>query len=247
VRIARREAVDFKSFLAPSDHARTKLQLLHALHDGGVGPGDLDALFWEMLAATHKPKGTWDAASALDGKWRLLGASRPGSSGVGASRFALYSGKAFLYEGTIHNVGLFKAVLQTQSADVQLGVPEVRIADGRMVTSVGVATASNREKTLTYAAEFTPISPTRFRRSLLSIELPEPIGAVTPLLESHDIVVIAYQDDDLLVLLDESGQLELLVHESVRLDSTSDVWDCIMLSSKLLLETSPDEKGFQLT
>mmetsp|Transcript_264 Transcript_264/g.619 ORF Transcript_264/g.619 Transcript_264/m.619 type:complete len:214 (+) Transcript_264:1-642(+) len=202
-----------------------KLRLLQALHIGRVGPGSLDALFWEMLAAAPNPTGTWDAMSAMNGKWHLLGASRPGSSGAAVPRLALYSGKAFAHEGSIHNGGLFKAVLETQAADVKLGTPEVRLADGKMVVSVVVAASSGRTKTLTYTAELTPTSPKRFRRNLLSLELPGPVGTLTPLLELHDSVVVAYRDDDLLILQDESGQLEFLVHESVRLDGTSDIWD----------------------
>mmetsp|Transcript_15691 Transcript_15691/g.42353 ORF Transcript_15691/g.42353 Transcript_15691/m.42353 type:complete len:307 (-) Transcript_15691:372-1292(-) len=215
-RIARQESVDFKSsgVLPQSDFAHPKLRLLQVLHTGGGVTGELEVLASELLAAYPQSRGTAVATSTLDGSWRLLGASRPGAA---VPKLAFFSGGNFQHEGSIHNAGLFKAVLEAQAADVKLEVPEVRIADGRMTVSVEVSPGPGREKTLAYSADLISIDSRTFRRRLVSFDLPEPVGSLNPLMEADDLVMLIYSDDDLLVLQDQNGQLEFLVREAEQL------------------------------
>mmetsp|Transcript_107109 Transcript_107109/g.269375 ORF Transcript_107109/g.269375 Transcript_107109/m.269375 type:complete len:191 (+) Transcript_107109:141-713(+) len=180
-------------------------------------PDDIDALFVEVLAAGPHHSGTWNALWPPNSTWHLLGASRLGCSGAVPVRLQLYSGGNFLHEGSIQNAGLFKPVLDAQAADIELGVPEMSIMAGRLVVSAEVAAVPGRERILEYTARYTPMSSTSFRRCLLSLELPEPVGLLTPLVETNDIIEVAYSDDDLLVFQTERASAEFFVHESVQL------------------------------
>jgi len=217
--------VDFKSthVLVPSSPADPKRRLLQALHDESTVAEDLEALLGELLImadSTQAPNR--QTAPALDGTWHLLGGRCADTSGATLPELALYSGGHFLHEGSIQNGALFKAILAKQVADVKLGVPQVTIADRSVVVSVEVASAPGKEKTLAYTAELTPVSPTSFLRTLTSLELPEPVGSLTPLVDWHDNIMVAYADGDLLVLQDETGCSEFLVHDSVQVFGKSD-------------------------
>lgn len=225
-KVARHEAVDFKS--APplaylSQVVDPKRRLLGALLSGQAAPQDLSALVSELLATTGPGRvGEELEVGAFDGTWNLLSAGRMDSPlRTAAPRFAIYSGGRFLHEGSIHNGGLFSAVLETQAAELKLGVPKVRISEGRVDVSVHVEAASGK-KTLSYSTSLTRMSSRYFQRSLLSLELPKPVGNLTPLLENVDMVAVVYSDKDLLVMQDEKGQFEFLVDEQVQPRSLSD-------------------------
>eukprot|EP00443_Scrippsiella_acuminata_P048460 CAMPEP_0115271706 /NCGR_PEP_ID=MMETSP0270-20121206/54242_1 /TAXON_ID=71861 /ORGANISM="Scrippsiella trochoidea, Strain CCMP3099" /LENGTH=254 /DNA_ID=CAMNT_0002688083 /DNA_START=195 /DNA_END=959 /DNA_ORIENTATION=- len=218
-RVTRHEAVDFKTtnVLMPSSWAHPKSRLMQALTDSGVTSEDLDMLLEELLLADHGKAYTCDVLSALEGTtWRLLAAYRPCSSLASIPEIAFYSGSKFVHQGTVQNGGLFKAFVKTQPVDAKLSDPEMRIVDGEVTVSVDIEAATGVTKTLTYTTTWIQTSATSFQRSLLSFELPEPIGARTPLLESSDMIEVAYFDEELLVLRDEKGRSEFLVHELVQ-------------------------------
>mmetsp|Transcript_120069 Transcript_120069/g.299515 ORF Transcript_120069/g.299515 Transcript_120069/m.299515 type:complete len:369 (+) Transcript_120069:1-1107(+) len=208
-RITMHEAMDYPSArLLSLSHESTspKRRLLWALLGGRGGEAEVQELVTELLM---EGQGV-GVAGFVDRTWHLL------SCGLSDSRFPapqleFYKGGNFLYEGSIQNGGLFKAVLQKEAAQLKLGIPRVTFSGLNMEVSASVEVAPGREKTLSYSAQFRPLSPTTFQRTLTTYDLPDPAGSYTPLVEMHDIVEVAFSDDDLLILRDESGHAEILV------------------------------------
>lgn len=215
-RVTLHEAMDYKS--APSltlnSQASPKVRLLRSLLAGGgrsSSAGDVQKLVAELVG--EECSGGADAASVFGGTWHLLSSALSDSS-IPAPQLEIYRGGNFLHDGSIQNGGLFKAILQRQVAEVNLGVPQVTFSEDRMEVSAQAEVAPGRERTLSYSAQLRSLSPTTFHRKLTSLDLPEPVGSLTPLIETTDIIEVAYFDEDLLILRDEKGHTEILVHES---------------------------------
>lgn len=211
-RVTLHEAMDYQStrLLAVSHQdASPKRRLLQALLTGRSGAAEVEGLVAEVQTQSQGVGGP----AALDRTWRLL------SSGLSDSRFptpelAFYKGGNFLHEGGIQNGGLFKAILQKEAAQLQLGIPRVTFSGLNMKVSAAVEVAPGREKTLSYSAQLKFLSPTTFQRVLTTLDLPDPAGSLTPLIEVHEIIEVVYSDDDLLILRDESGHTEVLAQNS---------------------------------
>jgi len=177
---------------------------------------DFDSLLAKLRAARGRPQLAPDAQTVFlrEGAWRLLGASK--NSAKVAPRVEVFSGGHFLHDGSIGIIGLLGAIANKQAQEIKLGLPEVRISNTSLVVSVDTADSTpDRRRTLSYVANLTPLAPTIFQRSVQTLVLPEPIGTLEPLMRASDLIEVIYSDEDLLVVRDESGASEYLVHESV--------------------------------
>jgi len=214
-----------------------KLRLLQTLLADERGDSREVARLVSELQVKYR-KQTVRAPLVLDGTWDMLSSSVPDPR-FPAPGLSFYSDGQFMYDGSIQNGGLFRAIAEREAADVRFGVHRSKISDGKLEVSVQVEVAPGLEKTLSYIAKLSPLSPTTLKRSLMSLDLPEPLGSLTPVIEAHDLVEVVYSDDDLLILRDEAGHSEILVQESasasVLRSSSSDFLDSVELWEPLPL------------
>lgn len=213
-RVALNEAIGNKGVhsLLPSSQAGSKAELLQLLLVGNGNAREALQLVSKLLLTTPRRAGAF-ASSVCDGVWHILSSSLLESQ-VKAPNLSFFSERQFMHNGSIQNGGLFKAIAQREGADVKFSMPRVSIADGVMGVSVQVQVAPGNEKAMSFAAELQHLGGRTFKRRLKSLDLPQPVGSLKPVLETDDLIDVVYADDDLLILGDESGHTEILLRES---------------------------------
>mmetsp|Transcript_39188 Transcript_39188/g.71343 ORF Transcript_39188/g.71343 Transcript_39188/m.71343 type:complete len:331 (-) Transcript_39188:152-1144(-) len=154
-------------------------------------------------------------SESLDGEWmvKYAGSYAPGLLSSPTRELAL-----FLYGGGFSlgaALNSFSSGVWGDATGLKVMAQRVSIIDGRTVDAFADIEAFGQTQTLSYMAELTPLSGARMSEEVTTLELPSPLGMVSPPLEIRRQILVTYLDSDLMIVRDESGVPEVLVRQDM--------------------------------